>query len=171
VGLRGRIEIEPGSPAACAGDQLVRIYVYPPHRREIDHEAVVHDAVSGRVVTASTNRDLQPVSTREVKRGGNVGRAGTACNQRGAAVDESVEAAPSRIEFRVRRLDDCTGQRGAEFGQARLEACHATRLALRCAARSASRVAPAKAASSRILSSSSFVKSPPSDLSDSWRRP
>jgi len=41
----------------------------------------------------------------------------------------------------------------------------------RRAARSASRVAPAKAASSRMRSSSSAVKSAPCDLSESWSSP
>ena len=70
--LGRRIEVEPGRSALRVRDPPVCVHVDPAHRGKVDHEPFVQDAVSRRIVTAPTNRDLQLVRTREVESGGHI---------------------------------------------------------------------------------------------------
>ena len=94
-GPRCGVEVEPRRAAAGAGDLSIHLHLDPAHRREIDHEPVVQDAVSRRVVAASANGDVQLVRVREVERRRRR-RSETANDQRGPTVDECVERADAR---------------------------------------------------------------------------
>ena len=49
------------APPSEVGDARLGIDLDVPHPREVDHEAVVDRAVSGRVVASAADRDLQAV--------------------------------------------------------------------------------------------------------------
>jgi hypothetical protein len=82
-------------------DLTGRLHVDPPHGRQVDHEAIVQDAVSRRVVTSPANGDLQVVRTREGERGGDVVAPTTANDQRRPAIDECVETATRAVVLRL----------------------------------------------------------------------
>ena len=70
--LRRRVEVEPGGAAGGAGDPCLGVHVDVPHRREVDHEAVVADAMPSGIMPTTANRDLQPVRTGKIEGGGHV---------------------------------------------------------------------------------------------------
>jgi hypothetical protein len=96
-----RVEVEPRRASARARLPRARVDLDRPHRRQVDDDAAVADAVSRRVVPAATNGDFEPVRAGEVEGGGNVGRSRTARDDGRSAVDQSVEADPSRVIARV----------------------------------------------------------------------
>ena len=55
VGLSCGVDIEPGGAAPGACDAGVGVDFDVAHPREIDHQAIVDDAVPGRVVAAATH--------------------------------------------------------------------------------------------------------------------
>ncbi len=104
--LRRRVEVEPGGAAGGTGDPRLRVHVDVPHRREVDHEAVVADAMPSGIVPTTANRDLQSVLACELERRGHVVAAETARDHRGPASDERVEPAAGVFVAVVARRDD-----------------------------------------------------------------
>ena len=74
--------------------------------REVDHEAVVADAMPSGIVPTTANRDLQSVLACELERRGHVVAAETARDHRGPASDERVEPAARVFVAVVARRDD-----------------------------------------------------------------
>ena len=70
--LRGRVEIGPGRAAAAARPARAGIDRDVAHRAEVDHQAVVDDAVAGEAVAAAAYRDLEVVLAAEGDRGGDI---------------------------------------------------------------------------------------------------
>ena len=98
--LGRRVEVEPRRAALGAREPRIGVDRDGTHRREVDHEAVVADAVPGRVVAASAHGDLQLLCAGEVESRGDVGRAGAARDQRRPAVDQGVVAASRGVVLR-----------------------------------------------------------------------
>ena len=117
-GLGRSVEVEPCRTALGAREPRIGVDRDGTHRREVDHEPVVDDAVPGRVVAASAHRDLQLLCAGEVERRRDVGRTRATRDQRRSAVDQGVVAAPRGVVFRVSRLDDGAGERPPELGDA-----------------------------------------------------
>ena len=93
VRLRRRVEVEPGGAASRDGDARLRIDSDAPHPGQIDHDAVVDGAVTGRVMTAAANGDLQAMGPGEGKRARDVAGIHAARDRRRPPVDQQVEAA------------------------------------------------------------------------------
>jgi hypothetical protein len=117
--LGGRVEIEPGRAAVGVGDPGIAVHLDRPHQREVDHEPVVDDAVSGGIVPASPHGHVQPLRTCESERGRDIAGAEATRDHRRPAVDESVEAAARRVVPGVRGADHRPGQRLPQLVQAR----------------------------------------------------
>jgi hypothetical protein len=109
-GLGRRVEVEPRHAARGACEPRIGVDRDGTHRREVDHDAVVADAVPGRVVAASAYGDLALPCAGEVEGRRDVGRARAARDQHRPAVDQGVVAAPRGVVFRVSRLDDVAGE-------------------------------------------------------------
>ena len=90
-----RVEVEPGRAALRAAIRASDRRD-AAHAGEIDHEAVVADAVSGGVVTASAHCDLELVSPREVESDCDVAGSDAARDHRRPAIDECVERSVER---------------------------------------------------------------------------
>jgi len=121
VRLRGRVEIEPGSAAGSPRDSRVGLHLDPPHCREVDHEAVVTDAVAGGVVPASPNGDLQLMGAGKVERGRDVSGDDATYDDRGPSIDEGVEAPARRVVPRIGSIEDLADQRSPQLVQAHLD--------------------------------------------------
>jgi hypothetical protein len=81
--------------------------------------AAVEDAVSGRIVSASTHRDLEREGSCEIERGRDVVRRPDAARDyRRAPIDGSVETASRGVVPGVIRSDDRAGQRAPQLDQA-----------------------------------------------------
>jgi len=109
--LRCSVEIEPGRAALGPGDPRVAVHVDRAHRREVDHEPAVANAVAGGIVSASTHGHLQFAGPSEIEGGRDVGGADAASDHGRVAVDESVEAATRRVVLCIARADDAADER------------------------------------------------------------
>ncbi len=116
-----RVEVEPRRAALRASSPRLRIDGDAAHAGEIDHQAVVADAVSGGVVATPAHRDLELVSPREVESDCDVPGVDAACDHRRPAIDECVEAASRCVVRRIRGLDDRPGQGSAQLDEIVLE--------------------------------------------------
>ena len=115
--LRRRVEVEPGRSAVGPGDPGSCIDLHATHRREVDHEPVVDRAVSGGIVPAPANGDVEPVRACEVECGRHVSGAHAANDDGGTPVDCGVEAPPCDVVLRVVGRDDGARERQAEIAQ------------------------------------------------------
>ena len=109
------VEVRPRRAAVGARDRSARVDFDGAHRGEVDHQPVVADAVAGRIVSASPNRDLELVRPREVERRRDVCRADASHDHRGASVDQGVVTAACVVVSRVGRLEDRAGKRAPEL--------------------------------------------------------
>ena len=106
-GLRRGVEIEPGCTATRARTigRPASTSTVRKSERSIT-SAPSDDAMSGRVVPTPTHRDLELVGTGEIKGGCDIAGAGATSDQRGAAVDECVEAPAGSVVADVVGNDD-----------------------------------------------------------------
>ena len=132
VGLRRRVEVEPGRAAARARDPRLGVDLDRAHLREVDHEPVVENAVPGRIVAASTHGDLEPVRLREREGGCDVVGHEAPGDHRGATVDERVEAPACGVEAGVVREDHLAGQRLLQVGDVHVRRPRRARAAAPC---------------------------------------
>jgi hypothetical protein len=116
--LRRRVELEPSRATVGVGNARVGVYSNGAHPGEVDHEPAVEDAVSGRIVSASTHRDLERKSSCELERRRDVVRPDAARDHRRASVDERVETASRSVVLGVIRSDDGARQRAPQLDQA-----------------------------------------------------
>jgi hypothetical protein len=106
VGLGRRVEVEPGGAALGDSEAGVGIDLHVPHPREVDHQAVVDRAVSGRVVTPAADSDLKGVRLRELEGAGDIRRIDAPSDRRRPPVDQQVEAEPRPLVLAISRRED-----------------------------------------------------------------
>src|SRR4051812_38508755 len=106
---RGRYQ--PRAGARGPGD---RVDVDRPHPREVEHQATVADPVTGRAVTATTDREQQAVLAREVDRRDDVRAAAAPDDRRRPAVDHAVPDPARRIIAVIGGKDDAAVQASRE---------------------------------------------------------
>jgi hypothetical protein len=117
AGLRRGVEVEPGRAALGASEPCVDIDLDLPHPREVDHEAVVDGTMSGRVVAAAADGDLQTVMLGEVQGRRHVAGIRAPRDRRRPAVHQQVEAETRPRILGVGWLQHVAGERIAELGE------------------------------------------------------
>jgi hypothetical protein len=85
--------------------------VHAFHEREIDEEAAVGEAPPRDVVAAAADGELEAGVATEGDRVGDVGFPEAARDQRGALVDQAVEAAPRLLVAVLAGAEDLTRER------------------------------------------------------------
>ena len=90
VFLRGGVEVAPQDTGSGASGPRFGVQLDRAHRRQVDHEAVVVDAQARDAVAAAADGDREVALAGEPERGGHVGGARGAGDQRGPAVDRAV---------------------------------------------------------------------------------
>ena len=73
--LRRQVEVEPRRSSGRARDSRVGVDLDRTHRRQVDHEPVIADAVPRRVVSTSAHGHLQLVGAREIEGSGDIAGA------------------------------------------------------------------------------------------------
>src|ERR1700730_10099655 len=82
---------------------LDRIDANRTHRREIDHQPVIRDAVADHAVSAATHADLEVESAGGPHRGPHVRDVAAASDQTGPPVDHRVPYRTRRVVARIAR--------------------------------------------------------------------
>ena len=95
--LRLPVAVAPGCAALCADDSGGRIDVHAAHLRQVDHQAVVVDGVTGDVVAAALDRQGELVLAGEVDRVDDVRRARALDDHRRPSVDQPVPDRPRLV--------------------------------------------------------------------------
>ena len=112
--VSGMIDVAPERSATNQDRLLLRIDTDVPHRRQIDHQAVVADAKADGVVAAAANRHDQLLLAREVHCGLHVCDVGAFRDQPGPAIDHSVVDLACLVVLRIARRDELAAQRTLE---------------------------------------------------------
>jgi len=92
----------------------LRVDEHAVHRREVDHESAVADGAARDVVAAAPNRERQSGLPREVHGGDDVGRTGTARDDRRISVDHSVPELSRLVVPCVARQHELAAHVGGE---------------------------------------------------------
>src|SRR5262249_59525902 len=93
----GGAEVEPRRAAVGIGDPPGTVDLDPTHEGEIDHHPAVTDAMSSRVVPTATYRHLQCLRPCKSESAHDIVRTEAAHDHRRPTIDQSVEAATSRV--------------------------------------------------------------------------
>ncbi len=104
------IEVGQGRPAPDSGGPRVGIDLHRFHRRQVDHEPALADGIARDVVAAAAHGQEQIVVPRKAHRQRDVGRAGTAGDQRRAAIDHGVPDGAGLVVARCARREQSAEQ-------------------------------------------------------------
>ena len=119
-GVRRMVHIAPLAARAHQHGARGRIHPHVVDRRQIDHQAVVADAQTGRIVPAAADRNLQTIGLRHPHGGHHIGDIGALGDQPRPAIDHPVIDFPRLLVRRIFRLDHCAAELAAKFGNSLL---------------------------------------------------
>ncbi len=103
----------------CPGNALACVDFDPVHTGEIDHQAAIAHAESGSVMASATHRQRQILVLGEFKRSRDVGRTGTANDQRRTPIECAVENQACRFIVGRLRCDYVPANLGTKFSDRR----------------------------------------------------
>jgi hypothetical protein len=97
VGLGGPVQVAQQRAATHPGATPVRVDPDRPHRRQVQHQPAVGHRDAQDAVAAAPHPQLQPQRPAQAHRGGDVGGAGAAGDDRRAPVDHRVPHLPRGV--------------------------------------------------------------------------
>ena len=110
-GLSRGVKIEPRRATRGHGGTQLSVNGDPAHRRKIDHQPAVTDAVAGRIMPAATYGHFESLRPCEVEGRDDVAVVQAANDHRRQAVDEKIEATSGLVVPGVRGNEHGAGQR------------------------------------------------------------
>src|SRR5205823_8040350 len=91
VRLGRGVEVEPGRASGRPRKTSVAVHLDLPHKRQVDHEAAVADAVPSRIVSTPAHGHLELVRPCEAERGRDVLRTETAVDHTRPAIHAALK--------------------------------------------------------------------------------